>query len=259
MFPTAIQTNVWSDEVHRSQMDRLLSEAAAAGFDAIEIGAHRLDLSQPQRFLQQCQAHGLRIAGLHTHGEIFTPAEHPAILGRVKATAEYCAAVGAPQVLLSGRPKETQKSEQDLAAEAAILNAAGQACQQASLRLCYHNHWWEIADDLRELRFLYQNTDPALVFFAIDVAWVQRGGAVPAQIVAEFLPRLAYLHLKDTREGRWTDLGQGEVNFPAILEVIWPRQDLWLAYERDETLEQAGESARISGAYLRQLLSSRGG
>lgn len=259
MFKTAIQTNAWSDNIHRNQMDRLLAEVAAAGFMGIEIGAHRLDLSQPQRFQEHCRSHGLMVAALHTHGELYTTAEHPAILERVEAAARFCQAVGAPQVLMSGKPREGGKTAADLAAEVTLLNAAGAICRQYGRLYCYHNHYWEIQDNLRELRTLREETDPALVFFAIDVAWVKRGGTDPAQIVDEFLPRLAYLHFKDTKDERWTDLGQGEVDFPAILEVIQTRRDLWLAYERDEPLEHAAESARVSGAYLKQLLATLGG
>jgi predicted dehydrogenase/sugar phosphate isomerase/epimerase len=250
-MPLSIQTNAWSAERHEN-LNALLAEIADAGYDGFEIGAHRLDLTQPERFRELAAAHGLIIAGLHTHGAIFDPAAMEAAYPVIADVARFARAVGAAHVLLSGRPREG-KTLTDLQREAEALNRAARLCAEQGVPFLYHTHNWELADDLRELRYLLAHTDPALVSLALDVGWVQRAGLSPVAVTREFRPRIGYFHVKDTRGGRWTEVGAGEVDFRAWLAELGDARDLWLTVERDEVLPNPAESARLSRDYLQTL------
>ena len=257
MLKIAIQTNVWSDEIHRTNFTGMLAEIAAAGYQGIEIGAHRLDLERPALFKTQLEAHGLEPAGLHTHGALFDAAELGGTVSRVERAAAFAAAVGAPFVLISGKPLPGKTPAQQ-AQETAALQQCGRLCQAHGRRLCYHNHYWEVEHDYRELRFLLENTDPALVGLALDVGWVQRAGGRPAEAVRRFNQRIDYLHLKDFRvkdfaSDTWTELGDGYVDFPGVFAAIEGRSLPWAAVERDEVLPHAAQSSRSSRDYLRGL------
>lgn len=247
----SIQTNAWSAERHEN-LNALLAEIADAGYDGFEIGAHRLDLSQPGRFRELAEAHGLTIAGLHTHGPIFDPAAMESAYPVIAEAGRFAKAVGAAHVLLSGRPKEG-KTLEDFRREAEALNRAARLCAEQGVPFLYHTHNWELADDLRELRYLLAHTDPALVSLALDVGWVQRAGLSPVTVTREFRERIGYFHLKDTRGERWTEVGAGEVDFRAWLAELGAARDLWLTVERDEVLPNAAESARLSRDYLQTL------
>jgi sugar phosphate isomerase/epimerase len=92
------------------------------------------------------------------------------------------------------------------------LSRVGQFCQDNDIRLAYHNHDWEIQDNCRELRYLCDHTDPALVSLCLDVARIHRAGGYPTQVAEAFLDRIAYFH-KDTTDAEWREVGYGDVDF----------------------------------------------
>lgn len=258
MLKTAIQTNVWSDEIHRTKFHQMLSEIAAIGYQGFEIGAHRVDLGAPDEFRQQTALYGLQVAGIHTHGELFNPQSMEESYPRIEKAISFAAAVGSPFVLISGKPK-FGKSAAEQQQEAGTLTRVGQMCQQHGIALCYHNHYWEIEHNLRELHFLCDHTDPELVGLALDVGWVHRAGRAPAEVTRLFLNRIRYFHFKDFRvkdflHDTWTELGDGYVDLPGVLEVIGEKGEFWLTVERDEALPDAAESARLSHDYLVKLI-----
>jgi sugar phosphate isomerase/epimerase len=59
---------------------------------------------------------------------------------------------------------------------------------------------------------MINNTDPAKVFYQMDVYWVQQGGYNPVEYINKYPGRFEILHIKDELE-----IGMsGEVDFEAI-------------------------------------------
>ena len=239
---------MWSDEVHRTDMPRLLSEISKSGFDGVEIGYHRLErFEQPETFLNIVQKEDLHVSGLHTLGKFYFNDD----IAYLERAADFAQAVETQYVMVSG--EQGDKNTDDLKAIADVLNKAGEICSQVGLTYCYHNHWWELQNDQNELRTLCQLTDPALVSLCLDIGWVERSGTSVVQVVGEFIDRIRYFHLKDTRDQRFVDLGEGTVDFPAWLKAIGDPTKFYLTHERDEVLPDALESATRSCTYLRSL------
>jgi len=251
-----IQSNLWSSERHQD-LDNVLAEIAAAGYDGFEIGAHRIDLDNPKLMTSMLTQHGLQIAGMHTHGALHNPEAMVERLPEIERAARFAAAVKAPYVLISGKAKRP-KSEAELEAQAQTLNQVGQICAGVGVHLLYHNHFWEIEDDLREYRAIVNLTDPKLLSLAMDVGWVKRAGHDPLEVIPQFKSRLAYFHLKDYRvqeyvTEEWTDLGEGYVGIPKMIDLLKGYGEIWLTYERDGVLPNAGENAWVNREILRKL------
>jgi len=253
----AVQTRPWGPERNRNDLSGILAEIAGAGYDGFEIGAQHLDLAHPSAFRQLLDAYGLDVVGVHVGGEIYDPKSVADALENLGLAVEFAVAVGASFLPFSGKLKEN-KSETEMRNQAESLNKIGALAKDAGLTLAYHNHFWEIQDDAAELHYLMDHTDPAVVSFCLDVAWVYRGGGDPAAVVEELLAkeRIAYFHLKDTTEDEWKELGRGVVDLPAIMRVIEAHgYDGWLVVEQDETQREPVESARISRNYLHEILN----
>jgi sugar phosphate isomerase/epimerase len=256
----AIQSNTWSNEIHTHQLGQMLAEIAAAGYQGVEIGAHRLDQDHPEVLTQSLQENGLELAGIHTHGELFSAEAMQAAMPRILQAIEFAAAVKSPNVMFSGKIKPG-KTDSDQAHEAQMLNQIGEIVHQHGMNLCYHNHYWEIEHQQKELHYLVEHTNPEYVSLLLDVGWVHRAGARPEEVIPEFLPRIRAFHFKDFRvkdavNDTWTELGQGYVNFPQIWELIRGKGDYWIIVERDETMPNPAESAQISARYLKNLLAA---
>mgnify|MGYP006295024777 FL=1 len=253
----AVQTRPWGPERNQNDLAGILSEIAAAGYDGFEIGAQHLDLDHPEAFQQLRAEYGLEIVGVHVGGEIYEPQAVAAALTNLERAVAFAAAVGATFLPFSGKLKEN-KTEAQMRNQAASLNQIGALANDAGLTLAYHNHFWEIQDDAAELHYLMDHTDPALVSFCLDVAWVYRGGGDPVTLVTEMLEkeRIGYFHLKDTTEDEWKELGRGAVDLPAILRGIEAQGYAGrLVVEQDETRREPAESACISRDYLRETFN----
>lgn len=246
-----IQTRPWGPELNRQDLGQVMAEIAAAGYDGIEIGAQHLDITQPEPFCSLVAGHGLEVVGIHVGGEIYDPDSVARALRDLEQTVAFAAQVGAPYLPFSGRPK-LDKTEEEHRNQAASLNRLGRLCADHGLKLCYHNHYWEIEDGCAELRYLCQHTDPDLVWLCLDVGWVERAGGSPLEVAREFLERVAYFHFKDTKDDLWMEVGQGTVDFAGLLGIIGGTALPWSVVEQDETQRAPAESARLSREYLGQ-------
>lgn len=112
----------------------------------------------------------------------------------------------------------TPKTLADLQAYCDYFNQIGEKCNAAGIRFGYHNHNFEFTEIEGEMMYDYmlKNTDPAKVFFQMDVYWVVRGGQSPVDYFNAYPGRFEILHIKDNKE-----LGQsGMVGFDAIFRNI---------------------------------------
>jgi len=244
-----IQSNLWGAEYHKEKLPQMLAEIAQAGYAGIEIGAHRFEnLDHPDDFQRQVEKNGLHVAGIHTLGKFYFDGN----LDYITSAANFTQAVKARFMLVSGEPAEGH-TQAELQQISGVLNQAGKICQMHGLTYCYHNHWWEIENDQSELRALLDLTDPDLVSLCLDIGWVQRAGCNPVEVTARFKDRIRYFHIKDTRENKFTDLGQGAVDFQAWWQSIQNLGPFYFTHERDEVLPNALESARISRIYLKKI------
>jgi sugar phosphate isomerase/epimerase len=248
-----IQSNVWSKAHHRELMPQMIEEIALAGYDGIEIGAHRFeDLSEPKKFYELVKSHGLHVSGIHMLEKFFFADGVVGVFDYPQQVVDFTKAVDSKYLLYSGdhRANKTTQYIQDLGK---VLNKVGQMCQAQGINLCYHNHWWEIENDQAILNAICEYTDPALVSVCVDLGWVHRTGASPEKVVGDFFDRTKYLHLKDTLEDSWTEVGYGLVDFKSVFQIFQARDDIYATVERDETLPDALESARKSREKLREI------
>ena len=109
-----------------------------------------------------------------------------------------------------------QRDLKDLQVYCDYLNEVGRRCQAAGLQYGYHNHAYEFEKVEGEVMYDYmlQHTDPALVFFQMDVYWAVIGKASPVDYFKRYPGRFTMLHIKDECE-----VGQsGMVGFDAIFK-----------------------------------------
>ena len=75
--------------------------------------------------------------------------------------------------------------------------------------------------------------------FELDVYWIQAGGADPAAWVYRCAEREPLLHLKDMRitperEQRYAEIGEGNLNWSAILGAAEESGVEWYLVEQDQ-------------------------
>ena len=130
------------------------------------------------------------------------------------------------------------------------------ACREAkdnNLELGLHNHWWEFqeVEGQPSVDLLLEHLDPE-IFFQVDTYWVQAGGANVIEVLEKLEDRTPLLHIKDgpaTPEGDMVAVGQGVMDFPAIIEASMGTTE-WLIVELDRCGTDMLEAVAQSYDYL---------
>lgn len=194
----------------------------AAGFTSVEgYGALYADEAKVRELTDNLAASGLTMPT--GHFALAMLEEEPArVLDIAKALGIetiYC-----PYVL----PDERPATGADWRAFGERLQAAGKPYRDAGLGFGWHNHDFEFqrtADGAIPQVAIFEG-GPDLEWEA-DLAWVVRGGADPLEYVRTFGDRLTSVHVKDIApagenadEDGWADLGQGTVDWPALMAAL---------------------------------------
>jgi sugar phosphate isomerase/epimerase len=128
------------------------------------------------------------------------------------------------------------------------------------LRLGYHNHNHELAKyrpGQTILDRLMQRCDPS-VWFEIDTYWIAAGGGDPAAWIRKAAGRIPAVHLKDMtihypREQRMAEVGEGNLNWPEILDACREAGVQWFIVEQDTCHRDPFESLAISFENLMKM------
>jgi sugar phosphate isomerase/epimerase len=211
-----------------------LKKVADIGYTAVQTsGFGPVD---PKDVALAMEDHGLTVASTHIDwdecledldGVIelhkLWKCDHPAIGGLPR---EYYTADGIKRFL------------DELAPIAAKLAAEG-------MDLSYHNHNHELQKfgDKTWLAMLYEQADPQVLKAEIDTYWIQAGGGDPAAWIRKCAGREPLLHLKDfimgpEREQRFAEIGEGNLNWPAILQAAQESGVEWYLVEQDRCYDR---------------------
>jgi sugar phosphate isomerase/epimerase len=142
------------------------------------------------------------------------------------------------------------------------LAALGRRCRDEGVRLLYHNHDFELTtvEGRTGLAWLLDAADPADLGLEPDLGWIQRAGLEPSALLAAYPDRCPRVHVKDLSpadrrgaEGGWTDVGDGVLDWPALLPACRRAGAEWFVVEHDEPADPI-RTARRSAEHLRALL-----
>ena len=117
------------------------------------------------------------------------------------------------------------------------LNELGRRTLEYGIRLAPHPHIWGPLEREAEIRRAMELTDPKYVWLTADTGHLTLGGADAVQMINDYFPRLAEIHMKDTyakfRGNKQTptpemhkeasvyhNFGGGGVDFPGIFKVL---------------------------------------
>lgn len=156
-------------------------------------------------------------------------------------------------VAVGSMPNEYREGGEDayrrFAEEASEI---GRKLHEAGLTFSYHNHSFEFVrfGNRTGLDLIYDESDPRYLQAEIDTYWVQHGGGDPALWIRKMTNRMPVVHLKDMvivdRQQAMAEVGEGNLNWPAILDACREGGVEWYAVEQDITPGDPFESLAIS-------------
>jgi sugar phosphate isomerase/epimerase len=111
---------------------------------------------------------------------------------------------------------------------ARLLTAAGPV-MDAGFDFAYHNHAFEFGE-----HGLWERIVASGIDLEPDVGWLHVAGRDPVQELAALHGRCPLVHAKDVREGRDVVIGEGELDWPAIVAAARDAGATRLVIELDE-------------------------
>ena len=150
-------------------------------------------------------------------------------------------------------------TDEDWANFIAQYNAIAQKYVGSGLTIGYHNHSHELArrEGQPILKTLIEKLDPS-IFMEIDTYWITHGGGDPVQWIGRCKDRIPCVHLKDMAMGSgkgqyMAEVGEGNLNFPAILKACHAAGTKWFIVEQDTCYRDPFESLGISLKNLKAM------
>jgi sugar phosphate isomerase/epimerase len=237
-----------------------LAKVARAGYQEVETygyspTTHFWGLT-PAEFKAALAANGLSTSSGHYElGDFMRDGQAASLQPSIDA-AKAC---GQRYVIVPHLDESVRKSVADFKTLAARLNQAGKMCQQAGLRLGYHNHDFEFKPigGVTLFDIMLKETDPKLVDFELDLYWVVRAGQDPIKLMQGHPKRFPLWHVKDMDKAKPelnTEVGSGSVDFRKIFAQAGTAGLQHLFVEQENFSMDAYQSIGQSAAYIKSTL-----
>lgn len=202
----------------QSEVDlgRTLEQVAKMGYQTVQLSG--IGPIAPKAVKAICDANGLKIVLTHNGEQKF--------LNHVDALIEEHQIYDCKYVGL-GAMSERYRTADFLPYFAKDFEGPARKLKDAGMLFMYHNHAFEFArlpDGRTYMDALLSMMPAELMGITADTYWLQYAGVDVNAWVAKHADRLPCVHLKDLvpclNEAHMAAVGQGNINFPAILKTL---------------------------------------
>ncbi|MBI1966858.1 MAG: sugar phosphate isomerase/epimerase [Gemmatimonadetes bacterium] len=228
-------------------VEATLAQVAVIGFTQVEFAGYFGKTPAQMRAI--LDRHGLAAPSAHIPIEM---------LSRNWATVlEEAHDLGHRYLCVAWIPAEMRRTVDDYKRVAELFSRAGEESHAHGIRFAYHNHDFELAplEGRVPLDVLLEETDPAHVWFELDLYWITKGGGDPLAYFNRYPNRFPLVHVKDSAgppDHRMVDVGQGTIDWKRIFARRDQAGIRHYFVEHDEPQDPFA-SIRASYQYLRRL------
>ena len=262
MINIACQTIVFGNSTIKDNLAKYAETVKKAGYDGVETGARFFDYEKPEYYKELYERLNLKLTALHLGGDFLNKESVKAQIENVNKTIAFGKNLSCPYLHMSGSYKEG-KTVRDYATEAETYREIGKACNDAGIKLCFHNHDWEFYNNGEGIKVLLDKVPPELMSLCLDAGWAEQGGVGSVQFIKDHISRIETLHVKDytkigvpkgTVSDHVTEMGTGIMPLKEIYSFLTGRsRDWWVIIEHDQTKKEVSDVIRINCEYLRSL------
>jgi sugar phosphate isomerase/epimerase len=241
-----------------AELAETLRKIRAIGYEAVQLSAigamngdnPEVDAALARRILDDS---GLRCIATHRPWD--------RLLNETEAEIEYHQTLGCDYVAIGGiggAPEESYGRYRTFAKEAETLIAK---LKPAGIRFGHHNHSHEFFRPERHGKtledVLIDEACPDLML-ELDLYWIEHAGLNCVRILERCHGRVPVIHLKDKEvligqnETRMAPIGEGNMDWPAILAACKAAGVNWYAVEQDNCYRDPFDCLKASCDFLGQ-------
>jgi sugar phosphate isomerase/epimerase len=257
-----IALQLWSvRDYYTPDYKSTVRKVAEMGYRGVEFAASYggMTATELKAFLGDC---GLKPIGSHVPISDLTD--------KLSEVMEYHQIIGNRYIVCPGIPPNANvpfNTKDDYLAICDIFNRIGEECKTNGLLFGYHNHIKEFQpfDGKVGYDILLEGTEPNLVFFEMDTAWVQAGGYDPVQYCNKYPGRFKLCHIKDYQEQRdekgrtkQTEVGKGAMDFRKIIPALKENGCHYMIIEQEQGDKPSIEYVNDSLQNLKAIVKETG-
>ena len=218
------------------------------GYDAVQCSAlGAIDAHELKRIVD---GEGLTICATHT--------DYERMRDEPQAVIDEHNLWGCKHAAIGGLPQDYRSAE-GYARFAKEASEVAKRLAEGGLTFSYHNHSFELErfNGRTGLEILYEDSDPKYFNSELDTYWIQHGGGDSAAWIRKLKGRAYIVHLKDmAMDGRtqlFAEVGEGNLNWHAILDACKEAGVEWYIVEQDTCQRNPFESLGISLRNLKEM------
>ena len=242
-------------------LDGIFADMKYAGMDGIELmhTALRPD-DAVERIGQLAEKYELPVIGTSFGGAMWDRNQHAEVFDDAEKVITRLAALGGTTLGTSVGSARHKKTEDELDAQADLLQKMITLAESNNVQLNLHNHKYEVENNLHDLRGTLKRIPDAKL--GPDLDWLVQADVDPVQFLLEFGDRIVFLHLRDQKQDKtWVEaMGEGDMDYSAVSKALTKinfhgHAVIELAHPRNLQLTRPlRESLKISRNFVRKTL-----
>ncbi len=236
-------------EIFRANPSDTIKMLADLGYTQLEY-AHMDNLgATPKELRKMCDDVGISIPAAH-----FNP---PYFFNTPNIVVDVAGELG-PKIVINSWIDEKLRTTDGYKSQADAFNRVGDEMRKAGLRYGFHNHEFEFHtlpdSGKRGIDILMQNTNPATVFYELDMYWVVDGGGDNITHLKQYPGRFVSFHIKDrTADGKMVSVGDGVIPWAEIFSHVETPESKYFFVEDDNPPKPERDAVKRSIDFLRAL------
>ena len=269
---------------------QVLDEIVETGYIGTELGPWGFMPTNPDALRAELEKRNLQMVSAFVPIKLVDEAAHAEGEAEAIKIGNLLAAMGADYIVLAddsgtvpeliaqaGRAQGSRLSPEQWEVVAAGVNRiARKVNDETGLSFVFHHHCAGYVETMEEIQHLMDRTDPDLVGLCLDAGHWHYAGGNALDAIKTYGERVRHLHFKDcsptirqrcideeldyfaaVEAGVFCELGQGDVDFPAIVaEMEKLGYNGWGTVEQDvltDDLDAPKQSAARNREYLRSI------
>ncbi|MBU1142831.1 MAG: sugar phosphate isomerase/epimerase [Firmicutes bacterium] len=216
-----------------------LTQVKKIGYQAVQLsGIGRFTEEKVELFSRVCKDLGLEIMATHV--------DFNQLKDEFEDVVRFQKALGATYLGIGAMPDQFDRKNlnhyQDFIFE---MNKLSKKLLTHQIKLVYHNHAYEFAKygSFIPMNIIIQNISKNSLTLEPDLYWLQFAGVNPTEFIRRYRDFIEIIHIKDMRVkqlDKWSavpqfaSIGDGNMGYPSIIEVIQELDFPWVIIEQDD-------------------------